>query len=256
METMKRFAVGFVALSTLLLLPSVGAGEPIDARAIVEESFRYMRGASSEARLSMTIHRPDWARTMTLRVWTRGETESLIRIEGPPRDAGNGTLKKGAEMWMYNPKVDRIIKVPPSMMSRSWMGSDFSNNDLARSDSLIRDYDHVLEGSERRDGTTVHRIRATPRPGAPVVWGKLVLRIREDGILLEQTFFDEDGEPVKTLSAGDIALRSGRMFPGFLRMEPMDAEDEYTVLTYEEIRFLDDLPDRYFTLSSLRTPRR
>lgn len=254
----KRVFGRWIAFAAFLSIAATGfaQGDAPDAGEIVRKSFHYMRGEASESRVSMTIHRPDWERTMAMRVWTRGETDSLVRIAEPPRDAGNGTLKKGSEMWMYNPKVNRVIKVPPSMMSQSWMGSDFSNNDLAKSDSLVRDYDHALDGRESRDGTTVYTIVSTPKPGAPVVWGKQRLRIRADGILLEQTFFDEDGEPVKSLTTGDIAVRGGRLFPGTLRMENADAEGEYTLLEYEKIEFLDGLPDRYFTLASLKTPRR
>lgn len=254
----KRFFRSHLWMGLLMLIPPAisAAAETPDADAIVQRAFRHMRGAASESRVEMTIHRPDWERTLTLRVWTRGETESLVRIVAPARDEGNGTLKNGAEMWMYNPKVNRVIKVPPSMMSQSWMGSDFSNNDLAKSDSLLRDYDHRLTGTEEVDGHTVYRIVSTPMPGAPVVWGKQHLRIRADDILLEQVFFDEDGEPVKRLTASDIALRDGRLLPGTLRMEKTDAPGEYTRLVYQEIDFLDFLPDRYFTLSALRTPRR
>lgn len=246
----------FTAMMTVFAAGMSHAAEAPDADAIVQRGFHHMRGTASESRVEMTIHRPDWERTLTLRVWTRGESESLVRIVAPARDEGNGTLKKGSRMWMYNPKVNRVIKVPPSMMSQSWMGSDFSNNDLAKSDSLLRDYDHRLAGTEERDGHTVYRIVSTPKPGAPVVWGKQHLRIRADDILLEQVFFDEDGEPVKRLTAGDIARRDGRLFPGTLRMEQTDAPGEYTRLVYQEIDFPDSLPDRYFTLSALRTPRR
>ncbi|MFP4584560.1 MAG: outer membrane lipoprotein-sorting protein [Desulfococcaceae bacterium] len=265
---LKRFFQSFRWISAVLLFfmatpgfslsaegETPGAEAP-DADTIVEKSFRHMRGDASESRVRMTIHRPDWERTMLLRVWTRGETESLIRIEEPARDAGNGTLKVGTEMWMYNPKVNRVIKVPPSMMSQSWMGSDFSNNDLARSDSLLRDYDHELAGSETRNGMTAYRIVSTPRPAAPVVWGKQEMAIREDHILLEQIFFDEDMVEVKRMTTGDIAERDGRLFPGTMRMVKADAPAEYTLMEYLEIEFLDTLPDRYFTRSALQTPRR
>jgi outer membrane lipoprotein-sorting protein len=128
----------------------------------------------------MTIHRPDWERSLTIKAWTRGEKDSIFFILTPPKDVGNGTLKRGREMWIYNPKVNRVIKLPPSMMSQAWMGSDFSNNDLAKSDSILEDYTHLLEGVETHEGKKVYVVKSTPKPAAPVVWGMQRLKIRED----------------------------------------------------------------------------
>jgi outer membrane lipoprotein-sorting protein len=248
-----RFRI--LPLTILLLLPA-GPARAEDARAVVEASFQYYRGESSVSTVDMTVHRPDWERVFTIKAWTRGEESSLFRILGPPKDRGNGTLKKGREMWMYNPKVNRVIKVPPSMMSQSWMGSDFSNNDLAKSDSLIHDYDHEIVGTESHDGKTVYVIESRPKPRAPVVWGMLKLRIREDLIFLEEAFFDEDLEPVKTMTSSDIRLMGGRLFPATWKMQKADVEDEYTVLEYRKIVFNVEVEERVFTLSNLRTPER
>jgi hypothetical protein len=142
------------------------------------------------------------------------------------------------------------------MMSQSWMGSDFSNNDLAKSDSLIHDYDHEIVGTESHDGKTVYVIESRPKPRAPVVWGMLKLRIREDLIFLEEAFFDEDLEPVKTMTSSDIRLMGGRLFPATWKMQKADVEDEYTVLEYRKIVFNVEVEERVFTLSNLRTPER
>jgi outer membrane lipoprotein-sorting protein len=233
-----------------------GASSLEDGARIVRESFNHMRGKSSVSTVEMIIHRPDWERRMTLRGWTKGEKESIFRITAPPRDRGNGTLKKGSEMWTYSPKINRVIKLPPSMMSQSWMGSDFSNNDLAKSDSLLHDYDHYLEGTETHEGRTVYVIRSEPRPRAPVIWGMQRLKIREDQVLLEQVFYDEDRRPVKRLASEGIQMMSGRMFPRRMTMQKVDEPGSYTAIVYKEIAFLDTLPDRLFTITSLRTVRR
>ena len=163
----------------LLLLPwqALAADAP-DADTLVEDSFKYMRGNASIATVIMTIHRPDWERKMTIKAWTRGKKYSLFYIQSPPKDHGNGTLKKSREMWIYNPKVNRVIKVPPSMMSQSWMGSDFSNNDLAKSDSFVNDYLHSIVGTETHEGQKVYVIKSMPKPDAPVIWGMQMLKIR------------------------------------------------------------------------------
>lgn len=252
-----------VLLSTTTAVTALGAekaaGTSPDAGRIVTDAFNYMRGLASISRVDMTIHRPDWRREMTMKAWTLGTAESLFTIISPPRDEGNGTLKKGREMWMYNPKVNRVIKIPPSMMAQAWMGSDFSNNDLAKSDSLLNDYTHRLDGTETHEGQTVYRITSTPKPGAPVVWGRQTLKIRADHIFLEQTFFDEDLEPVKSMTTREIKKFGDRLFPSVWRMKKIDPEsgsaDEYTELVYRELEFKTSLPDRVFTLSNLKAPK-
>jgi outer membrane lipoprotein-sorting protein len=227
-----------------------------DAQAIVKASFDYWRGKTSVAIVDMTIHRPTWERIVTIKAWTRGEEDSIFRIMAPAKDKDNGTLKKGKNMWMYNPKINRVIKIPPSMMSQSWMGSDFSNDDLSKTDSLLSDYVHEIIGTETHDGKTVYLIQSRPKPDAPVVWGMQKLKIREDHIFLEQAFFDEDLKPVRAMSAHQIQMLGNRLFPKKWRMQKVDVPDEYTLLEYKELSFDDNLPDRLFTLSNLRNPGR
>ena len=227
----------------LLLIQFQGPrAKALDAQTLVEDSFNYMRDKSSVSEVVMTIHRPDWERKMT--------------IEAPPKDHGNGTLKKGREMWMYNPKINRVIKVPPSMMSQSWMGSDFSNNDLAKSDSLLTDYAHSIIDTETRDGQTVYLIKSMPKPEAPVVWGMQHLKIRADLIWLSQKFFDEDLEPVKAMTMLEIQLLGGKLYPKTWRMHKVGEENKYTELNYKSLVFKSALPDSLFTLTSLRKARR
>ena len=248
----------FLALGLVLFL-FVGPGtntKAQDAQAVVQASFDYWRGKASVATVEMVIHRPTWERNMTIKAWTEGRSDSLIVIIAPSKDKGNGTLKKSKEMWMYNPKVNRVIKIPPSMMSQAWMGSDFSNNDLAKSDSILDDYTHTLVGTEDHEGKKVYVIKSMPKPAAPVVWGMQRLKIREDHILLQEEFYDEDLELVKAMTGSQIQMMGERLFPKVWRMQKADVEDEYTELTYQELEFKDDLPDNLFTLSNLRNPRR
>jgi len=227
-----------------------------DAREIVEQAFDYWRGLSSVARFSMTIHRPDFQRSMVMKGWTKGRQSSLFFVEKPAKDAGNGTLKKGREMWSYNPKINRVIKLPPSMMSQSWMGSDFSNDDLAKSDSVLDDYLHAVKGRELVAGLTVYTIESMAKESAPVVWGKQELVIREDGVLLKQSFFDEEMILVKEMTAEEIEQFDGRPFPRIWTMRPVEKKDRYTRLEYMELSFGDILDDRLFTLASLKNRRR
>jgi outer membrane lipoprotein-sorting protein len=195
---------------SLWLLFLIGLGADVyaqDPADLVKDSFNYMRGKTSVATVEMTIHRPDWQRTMTINCWTKGQENSIFRIIAPAKDRGNGTLKRGREMWMYNPKINRVIKIPPSMwmynpkinrvikippsmMSQAWMGSDFSNNDLSKTTSLIEDYIHTIINTETIEGKKVYTIKSMPKPEAPVVWGMQKLKIREDHIFLMQEFYD------------------------------------------------------------------
>lgn len=225
-----------------------------DATALVERAFQAYRGLASIGTMEMTIHRPTWERTQTLKAWTRGERETLVTTLAPARDRGNGTLKIGDEMWIFNPKVNRVIKLPPSMMTQSWMGSDFSNNDLAKSDILITDFDHRIAGTEQRDGHTVYVVESIPHPGAAVVWGSERLLIRDDNAFLEEAFFDEDGARVKTLYFEDIRFVNGLPFAYTLTMRPVDKPDQFTRIRYSDITFPDSLPDRLFTQPALRSP--
>jgi outer membrane lipoprotein-sorting protein len=191
---------------------------------------------------------------MRMRTWTQGRSQSLIRILAPNKDKGNGTLKKGEDMWTYNPKINRVIKLPPSMMAQSWMGSDFSNNDLAKSDSILLDYTHSIVDTDTHQGKTVYVIKSVPQPGAPVVWGMQELKIREDFILLQETFFDEQEVPVKVMTTQDIRLLGGRLFPTVWTMRNSENQDEFTRLQHVQLEFLDQLPNDLFTLRNLRNP--
>jgi len=255
-ELVKKMAIRKVAgaaIGILLTLTAAGAQDPA---ALVEATLNYYRGNASIATVDMTIHRPNWERAMTIKAWTRGRKDSLFTILAPAKDRGNGTLKRGREMWTFNPKVNRVIKLPPSMMSQSWMGSDFSNNDLAKSDSIFEDYTHTVEGTETHEGLKVFVVKSIPKPRAPVVWGMQRLRIREDRVLLSEEFYDEEMKLVKTMTGSQIELLGGKLYPRVWVMKQADVEDEYTRLEYRDLEFKDDLPETLFTFSALKNPIR
>ncbi len=246
----------FIWLTLLGLVLRCGGAHALDASSLVEASVEYYRGEASVAVVDMVIHRPKWERAMTIKGWTKGRKKSLFTITAPPKDEGNGTLKRGVEMWTYNPKINRVIKLPPSMMSQAWMGSDFSNNDLAKSDSIVDEYTHRIIGEETHEGKKVFVIESVPKPHAPVVWGMQKLKIREDYILLAEEFYDEDLKLVKAMTGEQIQMLGGRLFPRVWKMQKAGALDEYTLLHYRELEFKDDLPESFFTLGELRKPRR
>ena len=223
---------------------------------IVKKCFDHYRGQASAARIEMIIHRPSWERKMVMDAWTQGEENSLVRIISPPKDEGNATLKKGHDMYTYNPKVNRVIKLPPAMMAQAWMGSDFSNNDLAKTDRLIYDYEHSLSSVENMDDMKVYIIKSMPKPMAAVVWGMQVIKIREDFVMLSQEFFDEELVSVKKMVATDIQMMGGRPFPKICHMAEAGQEDQFTELRYQTLEFPENLPERMFTVNELKRPYR
>lgn len=252
-----RLKIGWTAfLFALIFQIAMPAAAQEDIRQLVKAAFDHWRGQASVSTVEMTIQRPNWERKMTIKAWTRGEKDSLFYILAPPKDLGNGTLKKGREMWVYNPKVNRVIKLPPSMMSQSWMGSDFSNNDLAKSDSLLTDYTHEIVGTEMHDGQKVYVVKSIPIPDAPVIWGMQMLKIRADYIFLSEEFFDEDLESVKILESDEIKMMGGRLFPQIWTMRKTGETDRFTRMAYTQLKFSADLPDSLFTLGNLRNPRK
>lgn len=233
-----------------------GQGPDITARELVAGAIDLTRGRTSYAELSMTIHRPEWERTSSLVAWTRGRKDALIRFTAPAKDAGNATLKQGEKMWTYTPKLNRTIRLPFSLMSQSWAGSDFSYNDLSRTDKLLEYYDLQITDREERDGHTIYTIDAVPHDDAPVVWGKEQMVLRDDYVLLSETFYDQEMEPLKRLETLEIGELDGRTFGTRMRMSKVDEPDSYTELHYAKADFDVELDDRLFTVFSLQAGSR
>jgi outer membrane lipoprotein-sorting protein len=250
---MTRVILSLVSL--FCAFPATADTSKLDAAQIVREAINHWRGISSVSEMTMTIHRPDWERTMSMQSWTQGEKRSLVRVTAPRKDRGNGTLMDGNKMWTFSPKVNRVIKIPSSMMSQSWMGSDFSNKDVSRSDEVVDDFDHSLLGQSEVDGHVVYEIESIPHEDAAVVWGKQVFEIRDDFVMLEERFYDQDGELVKALKTLEIAEMGGRTVATVQRMGDVDEPDEWTEIKIISAEFDVDLSDNLFTLSNLRNPR-
>ncbi len=225
------------------------------ATSIIEASIDHWRGLSSYNEMTMTIMRPDWQRTMSMRGWTEGQEFSLVRVTAPKKDSGNGTLLRGNSMWLYSPKINRVVKVPSSMMGQSWMGSDFSNKDVARSDDIVTLYQHTLLATDHREGRDVYTIEAIPHEDSPVVWGRELLIIRDDFVLLQHQFFDQDGVLVKTLETLAVAELGGRTVAQTQRMHKQGVEGEWTEISIQVAEFEVEIPANMFTLSNLRNPR-
>jgi outer membrane lipoprotein-sorting protein len=242
------------SLLLLMFFSGLCKAQP-DPKVLIEKAMDHWRGGSSYAEMTMIIHRPDWERSMSMKSWTKGTEHSLVRVTAPAKDSGNGTLVKDKSMWSYAPKINRVIKVPSSMMSQSWMGSDLSNKDVSKSTDIIDQYDHTLIRTSEAEGHQVYVIESIPHEEAAVVWGKEILTIRDDFIMLEQQFWDQDGVLVKSFKTTEIKQFDDRPVAATMRMQDVDKPGQWTEMRVDATQFDVDLPANLFTLSSLRNPR-
>jgi outer membrane lipoprotein-sorting protein len=249
-----RAGLPITVITVLIGAWALAAPAP-DADAILRRVYDNYRARSSQTAVAMTIHRPTWERHLQMKAWTRGDTDALVRFEAPAKDAGNATLKLGRDTWVFNPRLNQVIKLPASMMSQSWMGSDFSYNDLSKSDDIITQYRHRIVATEPAGGHAVWTIEAIPKPGAPVVWGKVVLKVRDDNVVTEQTFFDQDMKPARRMQTEKVATLGGRPYPVTMTMHPLDEPRQWTRIETSDGRFNTAVPDYLFTLSNLQNPR-
>jgi outer membrane lipoprotein-sorting protein len=240
-----------VCFFALLAGRTGSAGNP-DAHDIVRRADQHARGNTSQAEIVIRIVRPDWSREMTMKIWSKGNDRAMILVTGPARDKGTAFLKRGKEVWNWIPSIERNIKLPPSMMSQSWMGTDFTNDDLVKEASIVDDYHQSLEGEESIGDRTCYRIRMVPVQDAAVVWGLVVLWIdTRDYLMMRAEYYDEDGVLVSTMTSGDIRSLGGRVLPARMEMVPADKPGNKTVLLYQSLTFDQPIQDDFFSTRNM-----
>jgi outer membrane lipoprotein-sorting protein len=244
------------ALLVGLLLLSLGhvshASDDRLARETVDRVARLFSGKSSIATLQMQIFGENGQRDLTMKIWTQGDN-ALVRIISPQKDAGTAILKIGSDVWYYLPKVNRTIKAPSSMTMTSWMGSDFTLDDLVKESGLVRDYSLANSYEGKRGEVAVYEYTMTPRPGAAVVWGKIVLQVRQANLMPAwQGFYDEDGKLDRDLSFSDYKTIGGRLMPTRLVMRSLDKPGQQSTIVYEDIAFDVPIGAETFSLPNLK----
>jgi len=249
------FAVSLIV--TFLLPTRIYADDQIDAKEIVRKMDRVLRGDSSQGYYRMSIVDPDWKRTLRLRAWEkRKDKKTFIRILSPPKEKGIVTLKIGFEMWNYLPRVERTIKIPPSMMMNPWMGSDFTNDDLVKASSIVKDYTHQVLSEKMMRGQMAYKIELLPIPDAPVVWGRILVWVRKsDSMPLRQEFFSERGELIRMLTFSNIKAVRGRTIPTQWEMTPMNKEGRKTTMEVLDIEIDAPIDDAIFSFRNLKKVR-
>lgn len=229
---------------------------PQTAKEVIQKADQLMRAKSSYSEVKMTIVKPDWSRTMGLKIWALEPEYALIYVTEPARDKGTVTLKRKNEVWNWIPSAQKVIKIPPSMMMQSWMGSDFTNDDLVKQSSIVDDYNHKFIGEENIRQFNCWKIQLTPKPEAGVVWGKIITWVsKKEYFELKADYYDEDGNIVKTFTGGDPQKMDDRTVLTHWEMVPFDEPGNKTILDYDKIEFNIKTDQSFFSEQNMKRVR-
>jgi outer membrane lipoprotein-sorting protein len=227
--------------------------EKADAKQIVKRIDELYRSESSSAVLEMEIDTPHWTRTLKMNAWSLGMDKTFIRVLEPKKERGMATLRIGNEMWNFLPKVNKVMKIPPSMMMSSWMGSDFSNDDLVKEYTFLDDYEFELIDIENPEKGMLY-LKCVPKQNRPIVWGHIILAVREgDYLPVWQKYYDEKGKLMRELFYKDIKKFGKREIPSAMELIPAAKEGNKTIVRYLEANFDIKIDPEIFSLRNLRT---
>jgi len=239
------FAIAFISVSFTVDDPT--------AKEIVTKAENNIHGLSSATIITIDIVRPTWKRTMTIKGWTKGDDYSIMVVTAPAKDAGTVFLKRIREIWNWVPSIERVVKLPPSMMSQSFMGTDFTNDDLVKASSRIDDYTHKIIGDSVIEGRKCWKIEMIPLPEAAVVWSKVNIWVdQKDYLELRLEFFDEDNKRVDILQCSDVRILGGRVMPCKMEMIPAEKKGQETVITYNSATFNQPISQDFFTTENMK----
>lgn len=245
----------FLALTVPYSVFSATDEPSVDVEAIVKKVDQLYRSETSYAEMEMHIATPHWERALAMTVWTKGMDKTFIRITAPKKEQGVATLRIGNEMWNYLPKANKVMKIPPSMMMGSWMGSDFTNDDLVKESSMLNDYTYQLIAPEDASPNRFY-IELTPKEDSPIVWGKIVAAVRaSDYIPVWQHFYDEEGNLMRILNFKEIKIFGGKTAPSVMEMLPQNKEGHKTVVRFLNATFDSAIDDKIFTRRNLQKRR-
>lgn len=243
-------------LCTMFLISNTSFAQDLTAREIIDKANQQQQGDYHQGEIKMSIIRPDWSREMKMKSWASGDEFSLILVTAPARDKGAAFLKRDKELWNWQPTIDRVIKMPPSMMSQSWMGSDFTNDDLVKQSSIVDDYEQAITGETEIEGRICWEITLMPKEDAAVVWGKVKIWVDQtDFLQLQSEFYDEDDYLVQTIFGKDIGELGGRLLPKTLEVVPADEEGHSTKIEYLSMTFDKNIKSSFFSIQNMKRVR-
>lgn len=240
-------------LLAVVMITATASAAGITAKELLRRVDDLWRGESSYSEMTMEVVTANWQRSLSMKGWSLGKERSLIVITYPPRERGVATLKIDEDIWNYLPRVNRTIKVPTSMMMAGWMGSHFTNDDLVKESRLSEDYLYEITFQGERDGREIYELTLTPRPDAPVVWGRIVMTIGTDDLMpIKGLYYDEDGNLARTMTFSSVKKLAGRLVPSVMTLVPADEPDEKTVITYARLQLGLKLDSDFFSRRTLQ----
>ena len=250
---MKRIFISSIAI---VLISVSGFSQDLTAKQIIVKADGLQRGETNKGEMSMTIIRPKWQRTIKMKSWSMGIDYSMTYITSPVKDKGQVFLKQKNEMWNWVPTISRMIKLPPSMMSQGWMGSDYSNDDILKESSIVVDYTHKIIGEEKHDGILCYKLELIPKDDAAVVWGKVIKWVSKDEFWqLKNEFYDEDDELIKTEQASKVKQFGDRKLPSYIEILPADKPEQKTIITIISSQFNVKLEEGFFSQQNMKRIR-
>jgi outer membrane lipoprotein-sorting protein len=245
-----------ILIYLLVCIPGIYA-QNINATEIIRRADEKFNGEKSSLMvISMTIIRPTWQRTVEFKNWSLGKEYALTLITAPAKDVGQTFLKRGAEMWSWNPTISRLIKLPPSMMSQGWMGSDYTNDDILKESSVVNDYNHEIVGNETIAGRDCYKIKMVAKENASIIWGHQLRWVdKNDYLVLKAELFDEDGVLVRTETGSDIKTMDGRVIQTKIELTPADEPGNKTIIEIKEMKFNIAVQESFFSQQNMKNIR-
>lgn len=253
---MKKISLIVFVSMLVFVTNNIFAQESLSAKEIIVKADELTRGKTNESTMKMEIIRPTWKRSVAMKSWGRGMDYSMTYITSPAKDKGSVFMKRKTEMWNWMPSISRMIKIPSSMMSQGWMGSDYTNDDILKESSIVHDYTHKIISEEKIGEFNCYKIELTPKEDAAVIWGKVLMWIIKDKYIQVRTeFYDEDDDLVKSNFGHDFKVMDGRLIPTVIEIIPADEEGKKTVLYIQEMKFDVDLPESFFSQQKMKRVR-
>jgi outer membrane lipoprotein-sorting protein len=226
-----------------------------DAKEIVAKAENLLRGEkNSYSEMTMQIVRPKYTRTLEFKSWSETDGNSMTLITAPAKEKGQSFMKMGNNMWSWNPTIQRLVKMPPSMMSQGWMGSDFTNDDILKESSLVKDFTHKIVGNEAVSGEQCYKIELTALENSDVVWSKILIWVsKNDFFEMKIEFYDEDNALVKTHTSSKITVFDGRKLPSVMEIAPADQPQNKTVVTIKTMKFNIAIDKNFFSQQNMKS---
>ena len=251
---MKKVLIGY--LLTILATGVPVIAQEVDPKWLVEKAYYNERSDAYTLDMTIEVIRPKWARSLTTRTWARKAKYGMMVITAPAKDQGVSFMRIGSEGWNFLPSIERIVKISPSQMAQSWMGSDYTNEDLLKEASILHDYTHKLVGEESVEGVICYKIEATPKPEAAVIWGKKIVWIGKEDLLERKVEnYDELGDLISTMTRTEIKEIGGKTIATALTMTPNNKEGYRTVVTILNGDFNAEITDYFFSRENMRQLR-